>query len=149
MLCRKFELIPTSIFRVMTIYMYVLQVLPLFILPLYSTDCPTPPVVSKESTPSSWFEDLLSDEAEDDIDSSGKILFLLELLEETKKVHEKVLVFSQSLLLLDQIEYLLQQRDFMEGIDYFRLDGSTKASHRTELMKKFNRKNNERLVYHI
>ena len=108
------------------------------------TDCPTPPVTSKESTPSSWFEDLLPEEAEDNVDFSGKVLFLLELLEETKKVHEKVLVFSQSLLLLDQIEYLLQQRDFIEGIDYFRLDGSTKASDRSELMKKFNRKNNER-----
>ena len=109
-------------------------------------DGPTSPTYSKGSTFSNWFEDLLPEDAEDNIALSGKMEFLLELLEETKKVREKVLVFSQSLLMLDQIEYLIQQRDFVEGIDYFRLDGSTKAIDRTECMRKFNKKNNEKYV---
>ena len=77
------------------------------------------------------------------MDISSKILFLLELLKEVEKVGEKILVFSQSLLVLDMIEEMLQLPEagrMLEGIHYFRLDGSTKADDRQYLMKKFNRK---------
>ena len=70
----------------------------------------------------------------------------MELLKETEKVGEKVLVFSQSLLILDLIEEFLQQPqygDYIEGINYFRLDGSTRSSERSDQMKRFNKKTSE------
>ena len=74
------------------------------------------------------------------MDISGKLIFLLELLKETEQANEKVLVFSQSILLLNALEELLiQHMDFIGGMHYLRLDGSTKADDRLDLMKKFNK----------
>ena len=73
-------------------------------------------------------------------------MFLLELLKEVEKVGEKVLLFSQSLLVLDMIEEILQSPEagsMLEGIHYFRLDGSTKVDDRQFLMKKFNKKSQD------
>ena len=70
----------------------------------------------------------------------------MELLKETEKVGEKVLVFSQSLLILDLIEEFLQQPeygDYIEGINYFRLDGSTRSNERSDQMKQFNKKTSD------
>ena len=77
------------------------------------------------------------------MDISGKLIFLLELLKETEQANEKVLVFSQSILLLNALEELLmkpQHGDFIRGIHYLRLDGTTKADDRLDLMKQFNKK---------
>ena len=95
---------------------------------------------------SNWYEDLLPEDCATKLELSGKLMFLVELLKETTKLREKVLVFSQSLLTLDLIEDMIQQPqygDYIEGINYFRLDGSTKVVHRTDLMKKFNKANSE------
>ena len=83
---------------------------------------------------------------------SGKLLFLIELLKEAEKLKEKVLVFSQSLLTLDLIEEFLgkeENGDWTPGLDYYRLDGSTKAQIRTSNMTEFNKLNNNRLVNNI
>ena len=99
--------------------------------------------VSEKPPPSSWYEDLLPEDLANNIELSGKLVFLLELLKEAEKVHEKVLVFSQSLLILNMIEEFIQSPqggEFIEGINYFRLDGSTKADDRLDFMKRFNNK---------
>ena len=73
------------------------------------------------------------------------MMFLLELIKEVEKVGERILVFSQSLLVLDMIEEMLQlpeSDNMIEGIHYFRLDGSTKVGDRRALMNKFNKKQN-------
>ena len=78
---------------------------------------------------------------------SGKLIFLFELLEQTEKLKEKVLVFSQSLLTLDLIEEFLskpQFGDWVPSLDYYRLDGSTRTDIRTANMSDFNRKDNDR-----
>lgn len=77
---------------------------------------------------------------------SGKIQFLLELLEETGKLKEKVLVFTQSLLTLDLIEEVLggpENGEWTPGLDYYRLDGSTRSEMRTHQMADFNEIDNE------
>ena len=77
---------------------------------------------------------------------SGKMLFLLELLEEADKLKEKVLVFTQSLLTLDLIEDVLsrpENGDWTPGLDYYRLDGSTRSEMRTHQMTDFNEVENE------
>ena len=87
-----------------------------------------------------WFNKVLSN-VENRLDFSGKLVFLLELLKETEKLGEKVLVFSQSLTLLDLIEEFLNRPEYGEwtpGLDYYRLDGATRSEMRMSFMDQFN-----------
>lgn len=105
--------------------------------------------MQKEKTPPPWYDDLLPDESLNKIELSGKLLFLIELLKETEKLKEKVLVFSQSLLTLDLIEEFLGKEeygDWTPGLDYYRLDGSTRAQLRMSHMTEFNKLNNDRYL---
>jgi transcriptional regulator ATRX len=93
-------------------------------------------------------------------DSMGKMLFLSKLLKEASVVGDKVLVFSQSLLLLDLIEDMLElakqkgngvinskgvARHWQLGVDYFRLDGGTNGDKRRDDIDKFNKSSKARL----
>lgn len=87
-----------------------------------------------------WFNKVISN-VENRLDFSGKLVFLVELLRETEKLGEKVLVFSQSLTLLDLIEEFLSRPeygDWTPGLDYYRLDGSTRSDTRMSFMDHFN-----------
>ena len=66
---------------------------------------------------------------------------------ETEKAREKVLLFSQSILLLNFIEEIIQKPEtgfgeMIEGVHYYRLDGSTKQGDRADFMSQFNKANN-------
>ncbi|KAL2271666.1 hypothetical protein VTJ83DRAFT_1037 [Remersonia thermophila] len=65
---------------------------------------------------------------------SNKILVLLRILDECRKVGDKVLVFSQSIPSLDYIAEILKR----QKIVYKRLDGSTPISTRQDSINKFN-----------
>lgn len=91
----------------------------------------------------------MQDSYEEQAELSGKLVFLFELLEQTKQLKEKVLVFSQSLLTLDIIEEFLskpQYGDWVPALDYYRLDGSTRADIRTANISEFNKCGNDRYV---
>lgn len=75
---------------------------------------------------------LLDDSFDGENDISGKYNQFLELLEEVTDSGEKVLVFSQFTSMLDIFEKDLTN----QGIEYLRLDGSTK--NRQELVDQFN-----------
>lgn len=73
----------------------------------------------------------------------------MELLKEADIRKEKVIVFSQSLLTLNLIEDFLNRPEYGEwtpGLDYYRLDGSTKADIRQSHMTEFNDRSNDRFV---
>ena len=56
-------------------------------------------------------------------------------------------MFSQSLLTLDLIEEFISRPEFgdwVPGLDYYRLDGSTRADMRTANMSDFNKTDNSR-----
>ncbi len=94
-----------------------------------------------------WYDDLLGDKADEKLEMSGKLVFLYELLEKTRPLKEKVLVFSQSLLTLDLIEEFLSRPewgDYIRAVDYCRLDGSSGADTRTSNMMEFNKTGNDR-----
>lgn len=94
-----------------------------------------------------WFKKVLAN-LENRLDFSGKLVFLVELLKETEKLGEKVLVFSQSLTLLDLIEEFLNRPEYGEwtpGLDYYRLDGSTRPDMRMSFMDQFNGADSPRL----
>lgn len=68
---------------------------------------------------------------------SGKIDVAVELIENFIKENHKILLFSQFTSVLDSIKKVLEA----EGIEYFYLDGSTKASERVQLVNEFNNSN--------
>ncbi|POR34753.1 Protein CHROMATIN REMODELING 20 [Tolypocladium paradoxum] len=65
---------------------------------------------------------------------SGKAELLLLVLDEARRVHDKVLVFSQSLPTLDYLLNLLK----MQKRRVCRLDGSTQIGKRQDMIKNFN-----------
>ncbi len=71
--------------------------------------------------------------------SSNKVKLLLQILNASKAVGDKVLIFSQSLQTLDFLERLCKSN----GRKYARLDGSTKMSSRQGLTKDFNTSDTE------
>ncbi|KAM7199815.1 protein chromatin remodeling 20 [Rhypophila sp. PSN 637] len=77
---------------------------------------------------------LLRDRSIEDLDKSNKILVLLKILDECKRIGDKVLVFSQS---IDTLNYLQRIFTFQKRV-FQRLDGSTKVADRQNAIKKFN-----------
>ena len=124
--------------------------------PISNSDLLRPPLLGEEPrsrshTPSqgNWYQSILTDDLEGRIDLSGKLQFLLELLEHAERLKEKVLVFTQSLLTLDIIEEFLNKPEYGEwtpGLDYYRLDGAVKSDIRSAWMEEFNDKSNDRLA---
>ena len=101
---------------------------------------------SRPSSPQEWYDDILTADCEKSAGVSGKLIFLLDLLQEAGKLKEKVLVFTQSILTLDLIEEVLsrpENGEWTPGLDYYRLDGSTRSEMRTHQMSDFNEVDNE------
>ena len=97
-----------------------------------------------------WWTSVISEETKDLCEESGKMVVLLDILERSIKLGEKVLVFSQSLVLLDVIEEILknyemptlknkdQKSIWRRNFDYFRLEGDTPTSQRSAMNNLFN-----------
>ncbi|OCT83249.1 helicase ARIP4 [Xenopus laevis] len=106
-----------------------------------------------------WAKEILCDYIPGQLPNSPKMVLLFHLIEESMKVGDKILVFSQSLSTLSIIEQFLAKRkmpipvgsDGQEGhtwirnINYYRLDGSTSASERERLINQFNDPSNEKV----
>eukprot|EP00178_Gracilaria_changii_P014001 TRINITY_DN396_c0_g2_i1.p1 TRINITY_DN396_c0_g2~~TRINITY_DN396_c0_g2_i1.p1 ORF type:complete len:1507 (+),score=242.53 TRINITY_DN396_c0_g2_i1:1514-6034(+) len=71
--------------------------------------------------------------------TSGKFELLDHCLRKLKKCGHRVLIFSQMTAALDFLEYFLQSI----GMKYLRLDGTTKADDRQEMLEMFNAENSE------
>ncbi|KAH6832693.1 P-loop containing nucleoside triphosphate hydrolases superfamily protein [Perilla frutescens var. hirtella] len=93
-----------------------------------------------------WWSSLLPENSFKDVDYSGKMVLLLDILTMCSDMGDKVLVFSQSLSTLDLIEYYLSRlprphvdgKCWEKGKDWYRLDGSTDGSERQKLVDRFN-----------
>lgn len=68
------------------------------------------------------------------IAGSGKLQALQQMLREWYKHEHRVLIFSQTRMMLDIMENLCEQ----EGHRYIRMDGTTHHAHRQELIDRFN-----------
>ncbi|GFR28480.1 transcriptional regulator ATRX [Trichonephila clavata] len=107
-----------------------------------------------------WYDDFISEEDNHNIEISGKIILLADILKECEAIGDKVIVFSQSLLTFDLLEDLLsfldrqpvseedKQRDvrnsWSKNVDYFRMDGTTSAEFRKQYIDHFNDPANDR-----
>ena len=116
----------------------------------------TTPSDKLEGYESEWYDKFLTQEDQDDIELSGKLVLLLEVLANAEVVGDKVLVFSQSLCSLDIIEAALgggnidgNEMDWCHGVDYFRMDGSTPVHRRKRWSDIFNDPENERYRKHF
>ena len=92
-----------------------------------------------------WVEGLFEGYTCGELENSAKLKIFLHLLDETILTGERLLLFSQSLFTLDLIEDFLQKRqipnsnsNWVPGIHYYRLDGSTPAMERERLINSFN-----------
>ncbi|OVA02313.1 SNF2-related [Macleaya cordata] len=100
-----------------------------------------------------WWTNLLHEKNYKEVDYSGKMVLLLDILSMSSAVGDKALVFSQSLATLDLIELYLskfprQEREgkfWKQGKDWYRLDGSTAGSERQKLVERFNEPTNRRV----
>ncbi|XP_026421717.1 protein CHROMATIN REMODELING 20-like [Papaver somniferum] len=100
-----------------------------------------------------WWTNLLTEKNFKEVDYSGKMVLLLDLLSMSSEEGDKALVFSQSLTTLDLIEFYLSKlprkerkgKFWKQGKDWYRLDGSTPASERQKLVEKFNESTNSRV----
>ncbi len=107
---------------------------------------PTDDIADEEKE---WYDHFLEDGDDDNVELSGKLVLLMEVLANAEVVGDKVLVFSQSLVSLDLIEKVLgggriggNDVNWFKGVDYFRLDGSTPAKTRQRYSDIFNDPNN-------
>lgn len=92
-----------------------------------------------------WYDEFIEDGDDANVELSGKLVLLLEILANADIVGDKVLVFSQSLSSLDLIERSLgggsiggNEMSWCKGVDYFRIDGSTAAKTRQRYAEIFN-----------
>ncbi|XP_031283826.1 protein CHROMATIN REMODELING 20 isoform X1 [Pistacia vera] len=100
-----------------------------------------------------WWKDLLREHTYKELDYSGKMVLLLDILTSCSDIGDKVLVFSQSIPTLDLIELYLskltrsgkQGKFWKKGKDWYRLDGRTESSERQKLVERFNEPFNKRV----
>ncbi|XP_032987489.1 helicase ARIP4 isoform X2 [Rhinolophus ferrumequinum] len=99
-----------------------------------------------------WAKELLTNYQTGVLENSPKMVLLFHLIEESVKLGDKILVFSQSLSTLALIEEFLGKREmpclpgaegqgvqkWVRNVSYFRLDGSTPAFERERLINQFN-----------
>ncbi|XP_065852445.1 protein CHROMATIN REMODELING 20 isoform X2 [Euphorbia lathyris] len=99
-----------------------------------------------------WWNDLLQESNYKELDYSGKMVLLLDILTKCSYVGDKALVFSQSIPTLDLIEFYLSKlprhgksgKFWRKGKDWYRIDGRTESSERQRLVEKFNDPENKR-----
>ncbi|XP_049389704.1 protein CHROMATIN REMODELING 20 [Solanum stenotomum] len=99
-----------------------------------------------------WWSDLLENNCKE-VDYSGKMVLLLDILTMSSNVGDKALVFSQSLSTLDLIEQYLSKltrpgkkgKYWKRRKDWYRIDGRTESSERQRLVDCFNSPLNRRV----
>ncbi|KAK4436059.1 protein CHROMATIN REMODELING 20 [Sesamum alatum] len=100
-----------------------------------------------------WWRDILQENTYKEVDYSGKMVLLLDILTMCSNMGDKALVFSQSLLTLDLIEFYLSKlprptkngKCWKKRKDWYRLDGRTESSERQKLVERFNDPLNRRV----
>ncbi|XP_049822922.1 transcriptional regulator ATRX homolog isoform X2 [Aethina tumida] len=108
-----------------------------------------------------WWQEYCDGDQLEDLNNSGKMFLLFEILKECEQIGDKILIFSQSLYTLNCIEFFLNKIDeatqsgnteavgghtgsWSLGLDYFRLDGSSSCDNRANWCDQFNSPSNTR-----
>merc|ERR1712106_641238 len=99
----------------------------------------------KEEINYEWAQGMMKNYTPELEQNSNKIQIFLGILEESMAVNDRILLFSQSLFTLNLIEEFLRRKKltnaeepWQQGVNYYRLDGSTSALERERLINGFN-----------
>lgn len=101
-----------------------------------------------------WVSEVMKNYTPGLLENGGKMIMLFSLIEESLKIGDKLLVFSQSLTTLNVIEDFLSKttvprpdikENWCKNKSYFRLDGSTSAAEREKLINQFNAPDNNKV----
>jgi len=110
------------------------------------------PFGKKEEINYEWAQGMLTGYTPEMEANSNKLQIFLGILEESLAVNDRILMFSQSLFTLNLIEEFLRRKKltkaeepWQQGVNYFRLDGSTSALERERLINNFNTNPNIKL----
>lgn len=110
--------------------------------------------VKDDGIPYDWAVELMKGYTPDLIENSPKMEIFFCILEESIRLGDRMLIFSQSLLTLNLIEKFLQANPtavtdteirWAKNTNYYRLDGSTAAQEREKLINEFNANENVHL----
>ncbi|XP_033150709.1 helicase ARIP4 [Drosophila busckii] len=100
----------------------------------------------------SWALEIMKDYVSEQISSSPKMEIFFCILQESLRLGDRILLFSQSLLTLNLIEGFLKTTmvpgsaiPWMRNSSYFRLDGTTSSQERERLVNEFNSNKNVKL----
>ncbi|XP_076468714.1 uncharacterized protein LOC143299416 [Babylonia areolata] len=113
-------------------------------------ECSTP-LPDKKEDEHAWVGDAFDDYEAGVLEHGPKMVLLNTVVEESLKIGDKILVFSQSLSTLDTIEEFMSKlkvprpdmdENWSKNRSYFRLDGSTSSTERERLITEFNRSTN-------
>uniref|UniRef100_A0A8R1EN60 Helicase C-terminal domain-containing protein n=1 Tax=Caenorhabditis japonica TaxID=281687 RepID=A0A8R1EN60_CAEJA len=95
-----------------------------------------------------WTYSLFETYQEGILENGYKLAIALEILDESTRIGEKILIFSQNLPALDMLEEILKKRAVVMGggngayweknRNYLRLDGQTSGADREKLINRFN-----------
>lgn len=98
-----------------------------------------------DGIPYDWALELMKDYIPNLLENSPKLEIFFTILNETVRMGDRLLVFSQSLLTLNLMEKFLQRNKipntenlWVRNTSYFRLDGTTAALEREKLINEFN-----------
>lgn len=114
---------------------------------------------------SNWWKQYVTNDDLNSIFSSNKLVILFEILRMCEQRGEKVLVFSAFVAVLNAVESFMRRinqcnlmdpeaqkhglanfkTSWVEGVDYYRLDGSTKREARQLMIRKFNNSSDTKL----
>lgn len=112
--------------------------------------------LDKEESNPEWWKQHCPEDAIENIECSTKLIVLFSIIAECELIGDKLLVFSQSLAVLDLIEKYLEivhmnttkpepnaklggfKGRWLKGTDYFRLDGNVKVDVRKNICDIFN-----------
>merc|ERR1719239_2157607 len=99
----------------------------------------------KEEINYDWAQGMMSGYSLEREIHSNKLIIFLAILEESVRAGDRLLLFSQSLSTLNLIQNFLHKRvlpnsqeRWRQGVNYYRLDGSTSALERERLINSFN-----------
>lgn len=108
-------------------------------------DVPASKTSREDGIPYDWALELMKDYIPNLLENSPKLEIFFTILNETVRMGDRLLVFSQSLLTLNLMEKFLQRNKipntenlWVRNTSYFRLDGTTAALEREKLINEFN-----------
>lgn len=91
----------------------------------------------------SFASDFLQSYEKSLLETSGKMMILMEILAECREIGDRVILFSQSIPTLNTIEKMIalsnrKARRHTHRLNYLRIDGSTPAQERFRMISQFN-----------